>query len=114
MLSRLSAEEIAELKAHHLACSHLVKGCQDATIKLRRDRAVQLIAHPHDSVEYRAVEILEHVLGAWCETISIIRASLNQSSSGEVAVWQKPAPWPSVFSDERAGKQAQPADRRGM
>lgn len=114
MLSRLSPEEIAELKAHHLACSHLVKGCQDATIRLRRDRAAQLSAGPQDSIEYRAVEILEHVLGSWCETISILRANLNQPSSGEVAVWQRPAPWPSVFSEETAGKQAQSADRRGM
>ena len=101
MSPRLNREELAELKAHHLACSHLIKGCQDATIRLRRDRAAELrVADAHQGIEYRAVEILEDVLGSWCETLSVLRANLSQPSLGDVAVWQTPAREPSVFSEE--------------
>ena len=55
MSPRLNRQELAELKAHHLACSHLVKGCQDAAIRLRRDRAAELGADgQHHALEYRA------------------------------------------------------------
>jgi hypothetical protein len=73
----LTPRELNELKAHHMACSHLIKGCQDAAIRLRRlapstSDAEQL------AVELRAVEILEQVLGSWCETLSVLRANLAQ------------------------------------
>ena len=115
MSPRLNREELAELKAHHLACSHLIKGCQDATIRLRRDRAAELrVAGQNDGIEYRAVEILEDVLGSWCETLSVLRANLNQSSPGDVAVWQRPAPEPSVFSEEMIGTVRQSAERPSL
>ena len=101
MSPHLNREELAELKAHHLACSHLIKGCQDGTIRLRRDHASELrVAGQHQGIEYRAVEILEDVLGSWCETLSVLRANLSQSSPGDMAAWQRPASEPSVFSEE--------------
>lgn len=114
MSPRLNREELVELKAHHLACSHLIKGCQDATIRLRRDRASELSAAGDQSSEYRAVEILEDVLGSWCETLSVLRANLNQSSPGDVAIWQRPAPEPNVFSVEMTGTAVPSAERPSL
>ena len=112
MPPRLNREELAELKAHHLACSHLIKGCQDATIRLRRDRAAELrVAVQHQGIEYRAVEILEDVLGSWCETLSVLRANLNQDSPADGPAWQKPAREPSVLSDEMTSTLGQSAGR---
>ena len=115
MSPRLNREELAELKAHHLACSHLIRGCQDATIRLRRDRAPELrVAGPHHGIEYRAVEILEDMLGSWCETLSVLRANLNQSSLGNVAAWQKPTREPNVFSEEITSTVGQSAERPNL
>ena len=115
MSPRLNREELAVLKAHHLACSHLIKGCQDATIRLRRDRAAELrVAGQYQGVEYRAVEILEDVLGSWCETLSVLRANLNQSSPGDVAAWQSPAREPNVFAEEMASTFGQSAKRPSL
>lgn len=112
MSSRLNRAELAELKAHHLACSHLIKGCQDATIRLRRDRAAELrAAAQHQSVEYRAIEILEDVLGSWCQTLSVLRANLNQSSPGTMDVWQEPPRSPADHSDEMTSTIGQSAGR---
>ena len=100
MSPRLNRQDLAELKAHHLACSHLIKGCQDAAIRLRRDRAAELrAAGQHQGVEYRAVEILEEVLGSWCETLSVLHANLGRSSLGDAAAWQRPTP-PNILSDQ--------------
>lgn len=112
MSPRLNREELAELKAHHLACSHLIKGCQDATIRLRRDRAAELrVAGQQQGIEYRAVEILEDVLGSWCETLSVLRANLDQSSLADVAAWQRLTGEPSVSFEEMTSTVGQSADR---
>jgi hypothetical protein len=71
--------EVAELKAHHLACSHLVRGCQDAVFRFREaaaggDTDASRLAH-------RTVEILEDVLASWCETVSMLRSALDHASS---------------------------------
>jgi hypothetical protein len=114
MSSRLNREEVAELKAHHLACSHLIKGCQDATIRLRHDRADELRADAQGlGVEYRAIEILEDVLGSWCETLSVLRANLNRSSPGDIAAWQRPTQVQDVFSSEMTGQASPVTERRG-
>ena len=115
MSPHLNREERAELKAHHLACSHLIKGCQDGTIRLRRDHASELrVAGQHQGIEYRAVEILEDVLGSWCETLSVLRANLNQSSPGDMAAWQRPAHEPSVFSEEMISTIGPSAERPSL
>ena len=115
MSPRLNREELAELKAHHLACSHMIKGCQDATIRLRRDRAAELrVAGRHQGIEYRAVEILEDVLGSWCETLSVLRANLSQSSPGDMAAWQRPAREASVFSEGMTSTAGQYAERPSL
>ena len=115
MSPRLNREELAELKAHHLACSHLIKGCQDATIRLRRDRAAALSASgQHHGIEYRALEILEDMLSSWCETLSVLRANLNQPSTGDGAAWQRPARPPSPLSDEMDSTIGQSAGRPSL
>jgi hypothetical protein len=115
MSPRLNQEELAELKAHHLACSHLIKGCQDATIKLRRERADQLMVdHPESTVEFRAIQILEDVLSSWCETLGVLRTNLNQSSPAHVRSWRSPTRTAFVFSRETTGKSSPRAERRGL
>ena len=71
-------KEIAELKAHHLACSQLVRGCQDAIFRFRRETGVDLDG---GSISFRTVEILEDILNSWCETLSILRSALDHGSS---------------------------------
>jgi len=71
--------EVAELKAHHLACGHLVRGCQDAIFRFRDSAAdgdgeAARLAH-------RTIEILEDVLASWCETVSMLRSALDHASS---------------------------------
>lgn len=115
MSPRLSREELTELKAHHLACSHLIKGCQDATIRLRRDRAAELrAAGQHQGIEYRAVEILEDMLGSWCETLSVLRVNLSRFSPGDMAARQRPSSEPKVFSDEMTSSLGQSAERPSL
>jgi hypothetical protein len=115
MSPHLNPEELAELKAHHLACSHLIKGCQDATIKLRRERAGQLtVSYPEYTVEFRAIQILEDVLASWCATLGVLHTNLNQSSPSYVTSWRSPTRTAFVFSKETAGNSSPPADRRGL
>ena len=100
-----TVKEVRELKAHQLACSHLIKGCQDAVIRLRRAGAPGATAHDREALELRAVEILEDVLGSWCETLSILRATLNQSAAPEsMAPWQRPIAQRDLETDEFRGK----------
>jgi hypothetical protein len=95
----LSTEDIAELKAHHLACSHLIKGCQDAVIRLRAGETARTTeADLAEEVTYRAVSILEHILDSWCETASILRASLNQPNDALQSLWQPPTIEPNSFT----------------
>jgi hypothetical protein len=75
-----SEDEVAELKAHHLACGQLVRGCQDAIFRFR--------SRTHDDthgdeVAHRVIEIMEETLDSWCETLSILRSSLQRDSSRE-------------------------------
>jgi hypothetical protein len=77
-LGALNAKEVAELKAHHLACGQLVRGCQDAIFRLRARADGDLES---DFVSFRAVEILEDIVGSWCDTLAILRTALNLGSS---------------------------------
>jgi hypothetical protein len=76
----LSEEEAAELKAHHLACRQLVRGCQDAIFRLRGQAGGNTES---DAVSYRATEIMEEILNSWCETLSVLRAALGMDYSRE-------------------------------
>lgn len=71
--------EVGELKAHHLACSHLVRGCQDAIFRYR-DSAADSDAEAA-KLSHRTVEILEDVLASWCETVSMLRSALDHASA---------------------------------
>jgi len=76
----LTEKETAELKAHHLACGHLVRGCQDAIFRFRSQAGGGIQS---DSVSFRTIEIMEGVLESWCETLSILRLALNRDSLQE-------------------------------
>lgn len=73
----LTEKETAELKAHHLACGHLVRGCQDAIFRFRSQAGGGIQS---DSVSFRTIEIMESVLQSWCETLSILRLALDRDS----------------------------------
>lgn len=77
--SALTDLEISELKAHHLACSHLVRGCQDAIFRFRGSAAGDADA---ERVAHRTVEILEDIVASWCETVSMLRSALDHASNG--------------------------------
>ena len=95
--SALTDQDVAELKARHLACSHLIKGSQDAIIRLR-NRTASTPEEADLSLECRATEILEDVVGSWCETLSILRSALNGISSQRSARWQRAELDQSVFT----------------
>ena len=82
-LPALAGQQIVELKAQHLACSHLVKGCQDAIIRFRETTATEDQAQEANAAP-RAIEILEEVLGSWCDTLSILHSALYRTSSANV------------------------------
>src|SRR6266511_91311 len=93
--SALTDREIAELKAHHLACSHLAKGCQDAIIRFR-EKAAEAGQDQQAGTAYRTIEILEEVLASWCDTLSILRSALNQTSSRNARPYRMPRLIPDV------------------
>lgn len=77
--SALTEKEAAELKAHHLACSQLVRGCQDAIIRFRS----QAGDVEKEGVSFRTIEIMESILDSWCETLAILRSALHRDSAHE-------------------------------
>jgi len=109
--SALTDQEVAELKAHHLACSHLVKGCQDAIITFRKKTANESRAQ-HASTAYRAVEILEEVLGSWCDTLSILRSALSPTSPRDAAYDHRLELIAGVFENESSRPGAASVDAR--
>lgn len=100
--STLTQQEVAELKARRLACSYLVKGCQDAIFDFRT-KAVGIPDAEQARAANRTIEILEEALGSWCETLSILRTALNRTSSHEAAGLQRPQSYPGVFMNESSG-----------
>lgn len=75
----LTIQETAELKAHHLACSHLVRGCQEAIFEFRTQAATGDDASLR--LAERTIEILEGVLETWCETLAVVHSALGRDSS---------------------------------
>jgi len=110
-LSALTDQEVAELKAHHLACSHLVKGCQDAIIRFR-EKTAEVQQGQQASTAHRAIEILEEVLGSWCDTLSILRSALNRTSSRTAAFDERFELIPGVFKNESSRQGAAAFDAR--
>ncbi len=109
--SALTDQEVAELKAHHLACSHLVKGCQDAIITFRKKTANESQVQ-HASTAYRAIEILEEVLGSWCDTLSILRSAVSPTSPRDAAYDQRLELIAGVFKNESSRPRAASVDAR--
>jgi hypothetical protein len=73
-----SENEVAELKARHLACRQLILGCQDAVFRFRAQAGLD---SESDAVSVRALEIMEGILNSWCETLSVLRTVLGQDYS---------------------------------
>jgi hypothetical protein len=92
-------EEASELKAHHLACSQLVRGCQEAIFRFR-NQAGDAIAT--DDVSIRTIEIMEGILGSWCDTVSILRSALDQDSSREQPYGYRPDAYPDAVAKDSA------------
>ena len=109
--SALSDQEVGELKAHHLACSHLVKGCQDAIIRFREQTAGETQSQQARTAQ-RAVEILEEVLGSWCDTLSILRSALNQTSARSPVYDRRFGLISGVFKNEFSRQGATSANAR--
>jgi hypothetical protein len=111
--SALTDQEVAELKAKHLACSHLIKGSQDAIIRLR-DQTARAPEGADTAAAYRATEILEEVVGSWCETLSILRLALDRTYSRNSLHLERLLPDKSVFMNEfRFGSLDSPDARKG-
>jgi len=91
--------EVAELKAHHLACTQLVRGCQEAIFRFR-SRAGDGIAT--DDVSMRTIEIMEGILGSWCETVSILRSALDRDSSHEQPYGYRADAYPDAIARDSA------------
>jgi hypothetical protein len=92
--------EVAELKAHHLACTQLVRGCQDAIFRFRSQAGGGIVS---DDVSYRTIEIMEGILDSWCETVSILRSALDRDSSRDQSYGYRP----DAYSDPVAQDSAQ-------
>jgi len=97
--SSLTHQEVAELKARRLACSYLVKGCQDAIFDFR-EKAAGMAGAEQARAAQRTIEILEDALGSWCETLSILYSALNPTSSQTAAGEQSLEAYPGVFMNE--------------
>jgi hypothetical protein len=110
--SALTDRDVAELKARHLACSHLIKGSQDAIIRLR-NRAAAAPVGADMVAAHRATEILEEVVGSWCETLSILRSVLNRTTSPNSLTRQRLELDQNVFNDESRRRGVESPDAGG-
>jgi hypothetical protein len=95
----LREEEAAELKAHHLACSQLVRGCQDAIFRFRSQSGRD---NESDSVSFRTIEIMEGILDSWCETVAILRSALGRNSMREQPYGFNAGAYPDVIAKDSA------------
>jgi len=109
----LTNRDAAELKARHLACSLLVKGCQAAIFDFREKAASATVDDRQALAADRTVEILEDILESWCNTLSVLRSALNQTSAQRLAGGQWLEANPGVFTNEPwGGEWATPSQRR--
>lgn len=113
----LTDNELSELKARHLACSLLIRGCQAAILDYRKkagNAGEQQARH-----EQRVIDVLEEVLQAWCETLSVLRSVLNQTSARRALSGRRNETAVAVFTGEPAKrgwasqKMMRGADTRG-
>ena len=95
----LRENEAAELKAHHLACSQLVRGCQDAIFRFRSQSGDDIES---DTVSFRTIEIMEGILDSWCETVSILRSALDRDSMREEAYGFNEGAYPDIIAKDSA------------
>ena len=95
----LTEKEAAELKAHHLACAHLVRGCQDAIFRFRSQAGGGIQS---DNVSFRTIEIMEGVLESWCDTLSVLRLALTGDSWQEEPYRFNAGVYPDLVAEDRA------------
>ncbi len=69
-MRRLSNNE--EQHAQHIACGHLVRGCEDAISELQ---AAPSETNGRSRTRKRAQEILAHVLSSWQDTLKTLRSA---------------------------------------
>lgn len=62
-----------ELKAQHIACTYLIRGCEDALGRVASEW-LEAESWEEEAVNARAAEILDTVLDDWKETLEILRA----------------------------------------
>ncbi len=95
--------DAAELKARHLACSLLVQGCQSAIFDFREKAASATATDQQALPAHRTVEVLEEILESWCNTLSVLRSALNETSAQRMAGGQWLEVNPGVFTNEPSG-----------
>jgi hypothetical protein len=77
-MTRLSNNE--EQHAQHIACGHLVRGCETAILELQAAPG-ETGARPQ--TKQRAEEILAQVLSSWRYTMSVVAPSQTPLSNGD-------------------------------
>jgi hypothetical protein len=63
-----------ELRAQQIACSYLIRGCEDALTRLSR-AWIEADSEDEEAVRARAADILSEILEGWQETLEILRAT---------------------------------------
>ena len=63
-----------ELKAQEIACTYLVRGCEDALTELART-LVETRSVGEGTANARAADILSDILDGWRETLVILQAT---------------------------------------
>ena len=69
-----------ELRAQHIACSYLVRGCEDALTELART-LIETRSAGEGAANARAADILSDILDDWKETMAILRATAQAAST---------------------------------
>lgn len=72
-----------EQRAQHIACAHLVRGCESAVSELQ---AGPIEAGTLPQTRERAQEILDQVLSSWRDTLGVV-ASWQQPLGNDLGDW---------------------------
>ncbi len=83
-MKRLNDEE--ERQAQHIACGHLVKGCESAASELH---AAVGEKHGQSRTKERAQELLAEVLSSWRHALSVVTPGLEPppDAAGNLDDW---------------------------
>jgi predicted glycosyl hydrolase (DUF1957 family) len=70
-----------ELRAEHVACTHLVRGCEDALARLASEW-LEADSLEEEAMNARAAEILNEVLDDWREALQMLRTADAAAQNG--------------------------------